>query len=181
MNFYGAPAFAGGIFRLPARRHHRREPAGDGAAGQYDDGKLINLGNNRWSFKPEMGISKAWGPWILEIAPSATFYTDNSDFNKSNNFAQEPLYAVETHLVYIIMPGMWLALDGTYFTGNRTSLNGVPADNKQSNTRTGLTFALPVDRTSSLKLYASGGTSTRTGNSFNAVGFAWQYRWGGGF
>jgi hypothetical protein len=37
--------------------------------GQYDDTKLLNLGNNRWSFRPELGISKAWGPWTLEIAP----------------------------------------------------------------------------------------------------------------
>jgi hypothetical protein len=28
--------------------------------GQYDDSKLLNLGNNRWSFRPELGISKAW-------------------------------------------------------------------------------------------------------------------------
>ena len=29
--------------------------------GQYDNSKLLNLGNNRWSFKPEFGISKAVG------------------------------------------------------------------------------------------------------------------------
>ena len=40
--------------------------------GQYDNTKLLNLGNNRWSFKPELGISKAWGPWTFEVAPSVT-------------------------------------------------------------------------------------------------------------
>jgi hypothetical protein len=50
-----------------------------------------------------------------------------------------------------------------------------------TNTPAGLTFALPVDRYNSLKLYASGGTSTCTGSEFSAVGAAWQYRWGGGF
>ncbi|MGC1858995.1 MAG: transporter, partial [Pseudolabrys sp.] len=38
--------------------------------GQYDNSKLLNLGNNRWSIRPELGISKAWGPWTLEVAPS---------------------------------------------------------------------------------------------------------------
>jgi Putative MetA-pathway of phenol degradation len=38
--------------------------------GQYDNSKLLNLGDNRWSFKPELGISKAWGPWTFEVAPS---------------------------------------------------------------------------------------------------------------
>src|SRR6478735_3899503 len=70
--------------------------------GQYDSSKLLNLGNNRWSFKPELGISKAWGPWILEVAPSYTFYTENSDFNQGNSFTQQPLFALETHLVYIL-------------------------------------------------------------------------------
>jgi hypothetical protein len=182
VNFFGAPA-------LPVEEFaHYQQDVIIGASlqvmapwGQYDDTRLINLGNNRWSFKPELGISKAWGPWILEVAPSYTFYTENSDFNQGNSFTQQPLFALETHLVYILSQGMWLALDGTFFSGNRTSLNGVPADNRQSNTRAGATFALPVDRNNSLKFYLSGGTSTRTGTSFDAVGFTWQYRWGGGF
>jgi len=48
--------------------------------GQYDDSKLLNLGNHRWSFKPELGISKAIGPWTFELAPSVTFFTDNTEF-----------------------------------------------------------------------------------------------------
>ena len=48
--------------------------------GQYDNSKLLNLGNNRWSFRPELGISKAWGPWTLEVAPSVTLFTENTDF-----------------------------------------------------------------------------------------------------
>jgi hypothetical protein len=48
---------------------------------QYDNSKLLNLGNNRWSFRPELGISKAWGPWTVEVVPSVTFFTDNTDFS----------------------------------------------------------------------------------------------------
>ena len=29
--------------------------------GQYDSDKLVNIGTNRWSVKPELGISKTWG------------------------------------------------------------------------------------------------------------------------
>jgi hypothetical protein len=63
----------------------------------------------------------------------------------------------------------------------RTTRDGVKDDNLQTNTRAGLTFALPVDRYNSLKIYTSTGISTRTGAEFNAVGVAWQYRWGNGY
>ena len=148
---------------------------------QYDNSKLINLGYNRWSFKPQLGISKAWDSWTVEIAPGVTFYTDNTDFNMGGRFEQSPLYSVQAHVVYGFASGIWLAVDGTYFSGGRTTLNGVQGDTLQSNTRAGLTVALPVDRNNSVKLYVAGGTSSRTGSTANSAGIAWQYRWGGGF
>jgi hypothetical protein len=85
--------------------------------GQYDDSKLLNLGNNRWSFKPELGISKAWGPWTVEVAPGALFFTDNTDFFNGSTLAQEPIYTLQGHVLYNFPSGMWVALDGLYFTG----------------------------------------------------------------
>jgi hypothetical protein len=73
-----------------------------------------------------------------------------------------------------------MSLDGTYFTGGRTTLNGVRGDNEQANTRAGLTVALPVDRYNSIKLNASTGITTR-GSEFGIFGIAWQYRWGAGY
>ena len=149
--------------------------------GQYDNSKLLNLGNNRWSFRPELGFSKASGPWTVEVAPSVTFFTDNTDFFNGSRFAQAPIYLVRGHIIYNFESGVWVSLDGSYFTGGRTTLNGVRGDNEQTNTRAGLTLALPVDRHNSIKLNASTGISTRTGSEFSAVAVAWQYRWGGGY
>jgi hypothetical protein len=149
--------------------------------GQYDSSKLLNLGNNRWSFRPELGISKAWGPWTLEVAPSVTIFTDNTDFFNGNTFAQAPVYLVQGHIIYNFRSGAWVSLDGTFFTGGRTTLNGVRGDNEQANTRAGLTVALPVGRYNSIKLNASTGISTRTGSEFSIFGVAWQYRWGAGY
>ena len=149
--------------------------------GQYDNTKLLNLGNNRWSFKPELGISKAVGPWTFELAPSITFFTDNTDFFGGNNFAQAPFYIVQGHILYSFPSGAWMSLDGIYFQGGRTTLNGVKSDNEQRNTRAGFTVAVPIDRQNSLKLSAGTGITTRTGSGFTAVGLAWQYRWGDGY
>ena len=181
INFYGAPALTMKEFAS----YHQDLLIGaslqvTAPLGQYDNTKLINLGNNRWSFKPQLGISKAWGAWTVEIAPGVTFYTDNTDFNRGNTFAQSPLYSVQAHVVRGFANGVWLALDATYFSGGRTKLNGVQGDTLQSNTRGGFTLALPVDRHNSIKFYAFGGTSSRTGSTANSGGIAWQYRWGGG-
>jgi len=182
INLFGAPALSAKEFT------NYRQDLIIGASlqvsapmGQYDDSKLLNLGNNRWSFRPELGISKAWGPWIVEVAPSITFFTDNTDFFNGSTLAQAPIYLVRGHAIYNFESGAWMSLDGTYFTGGRTSLNGVRGENEQTNTRAGLTFALPVDRQNSIKFNASTGISTRTGSEFRSIGIAWQYRWGDGY
>jgi hypothetical protein len=149
--------------------------------GQYDDTKLLNLGGNRWSFRPELGISKAWGPWTVELAPGVTFFSDNTDFFGGKTFSQAPIYSVQGHVIYTFQSGIWMALDGLYFAGGRTVLNGVKSDNAQANTRAGLTVALPIDRQNSLKFSASTGITTRTGSELTAIGVAWQYRWGDGY
>jgi Putative MetA-pathway of phenol degradation len=182
VNFFGAPALS--LKEFAAYRQDVIVGASlqvTAPLGRYDNDKLVNLGNNRWSFKPELGVSKAWGPWTVEVAPSATFYTDNTDFNKGNRFAQAPLYAVQGHVIYGFPSGKWLAFNGTYFTGNRTTVNGVQSNNMQTNTRAGVTFAMPVDRSNSIKLHVGTGATTRTGTEYTAVAITWQHRWGGGF
>jgi hypothetical protein len=149
--------------------------------GQYDDTKLLNLGNNRWSFRPELGFSKAWGPWTLEVAPSVTLFTANSNFFYGQRFEQAPLYLVRTSLMHSFDSGAWISLDGIYFRGARTTVDGAKGDNEQENVRAGLTLALPIDRQNSIKLNAGTGIYTRTGSQFSSIGIAWQYRWGEGY
>jgi len=60
-------------------------------------------------------------------------------------------------------------------------VNGVEGDTLQENMRFGVTVAVPVDRYNSIKLYASTGGYSRTDNDYDAIGAAWQVRWGGGF
>ena len=148
--------------------------------GQYDESRLVNIGTNRWSFKPEVGVSKAVGPWTLEIAAAAMFFTDNDDFFGGNALSQEPIYSLQGHLVYGFRSGIWVSVDATYFAGGRTTLNGDQNNDLQQNWRFGGTVAVPVDPANSVKFYLSTGLSARTGNEYDLVGVAWQYRWGGG-
>jgi hypothetical protein len=120
------------------------------------------------------------GPLTLDLAVGVTFYTDNDDFFGGHTREQNAIYSVQGHLIYNFGRGVWGALDGTYYTGGRTTLDSVEGNDLQESSRLGLTLSLPVTRYNSVKLYASTGVSTRTGTDFDAVGIAWQYRWGGG-
>ena len=181
VNFYGAPAlslqeFASYKQDLILGASLQVSPP----LGQYDADKLVNIGTNRWFVKPELGISKALGPLTLELTTGVTFYTDNHDFLGGKTRAQAPIYAAQGHVSYNLGAGIWVALDGTYYTGGRTTVDGVEGNDLQKNTRLGVTVALPVNRHTSVKLYGSTGVSTRTGSNFNAGGIVLQYRWGGG-
>ena len=181
INLYGAPALTLKEFAAYEQDVIVGASLQVGAPwSQYDPAKVVNLGTNRWSFKPEVGISKAKGPWTLEFTAAVTFFTDNDDFYGGNTRSQDPLYSMQGHAIYNFPSGIWASLDGTYFVGGRTSLNGVLNSDLQSNWRIGGTLAFPVDRWNSVKLYASSGLYARMGNGFDLIGIAWQHRWGGG-
>jgi hypothetical protein len=148
--------------------------------GQYDSTRVVNLGTNRWSFKPEAGASKALGRWILELQAAVTFYTDNTNFYNGNTRSQEPLYQIQQHLIYDFGHGVWGAFDATFYAGGRSKLDGSQNNDLQQNWRLGATLALPLNRYNSLKVYGSDGVSTRTGSNFKLFGIALQHRWGGG-
>ena len=101
VNFIGAPALTAAEFK------NYRQDFILGASlrvtaplGQYEGDKLVNIGTNRWSFKPEIGFSKAFGKWTVEVAPAVTFYTDNGDFFGGQTRKVAPLYSAQSHLSY---------------------------------------------------------------------------------
>ena len=147
---------------------------------QYDPTRLLNIGTNRWSAKPEVGVSKAIGSWTIEGQAAVTFYGDNTDFFGGSTRTQDPLYALQGHVIHSFRSGIWASLDLTYFAGGRSTIDGVAKNDLQQNWRVGATLAIPVDRRNSIKLAASSGVSARTGNNFDLLAVAWQYRWGGG-
>ena len=180
-NFYGAPALTLDQFRA------WQQDVVIGASlrvsapwSQYDEDRLVNIGTNRWSFKPEIGLSKTFGPWSLEGSLAATFYTVNDEFFNGNRREQDPLYSVQGHVIRGFSGGSWLSVDATWYAGGRSTLNGILKADLQQNWRFGATYAIPIDRKNSIKLYASTGLSDRTGNSFDLVGIAYQHRWGAG-
>ncbi|HET8948388.1 MAG TPA: transporter [Candidatus Polarisedimenticolia bacterium] len=180
VNLHGAPALS-----APQFRGYRQDLVVGASLqitaplGQYDPDRLVNLGTNRWTFKPEFGLSQALGHWILEATGAVSLYTDNDDFLGGQHRSQDPIYSAQGHGIYIFRPGLWTALDVTWYTGGRTAIDGVPGDDLQRNWRAGLTLAVPMSASNSLKLYVSKGVSTRAGGDFTLAGVGWQHHWGG--
>lgn len=181
INFLGAPALS------PEKFRGYRQDTIVGTSlvvtapwGQYDGTKLVNIGTNRWTFRPQIGVSQALGPWILEGNFGVTLFTPNDDFFGGHTRTQDPLYAAQGHVIYTFNPGLWAAFNATYYAGGRTAVDGVLNADLQQNSRWGATLGKSVDRRNSFKLYFSSGASARTGTDFKTGGLAWQYAWGAG-
>jgi hypothetical protein len=153
--------------------------------GQYDPTRLVNPGGNRWVFKPELGLSRRWGHWIVDAYGGAAFFTTNHDFFSGNQFSagtntqsQKPVGAFEGHLSYDVRPRLWASLDGNFWHGGQTILNGIenPA-NLQANSRIGGTVSVPISFHQSLKFSYSRGAYVRFGGNFQNASAGWQYSW----
>jgi hypothetical protein len=147
--------------------------------GQYDPAKLINEGSNRWAFKPEIGLSKRRNRWVLDAYGAVWFFTANSRYYTGHLIqTEQSVGAVEMHLSYDVKPRLWFSLDGNFWYGGATSLNGVEnSANIQRNSREGVTASIPISKHQSLKFSYSAGTYVRFGGDFQSISVAWQYGW----
>jgi hypothetical protein len=153
--------------------------------GQYDPTKLINWGTNRWSFKPEFGYSQRWKKLQLDGYTGVWFFTTNSDFWSRNIYyagtrsqSQDPIGSFEGHLSYEAKPRLWASLDGNYWFGGETSIDGISNPVTQlGNSRIGATASMPISRHQSLKFSYSNGTRIRYGGNYQNVTAVWQYSW----
>jgi len=178
MNLYGAPSMTPKAFAS----YNRRTIVGLSVTvapplGQYDNTKLINLGANRWSIKPELGLSRAYGPWVIEAMAGVWLFTDNDDFLGGRTREQAPIVATQAHLTYKFTRGMWLAADVNYFTGGRTTLAGKQNLDLQRNSRIGATFSRALDRRQAIRISASRGAYTTIGADFISIAASYNYAW----
>lgn len=182
INLHGAPAMQLKEFaRYRQKTNIGASVVVSAPTGQYDPNKLINVGTNRWAFKPELGVSHAvrntrlvmdgyFGVWL---------YTANNDF-QGRTRTQNPIASAQAHLSYDLRPGLWAAFDANFFRGGRTAIDGAPRQDFQTNSRIGGTISFPVAKRQSLKFTYSLGAYTTIGGDFQSVGVSYQYLWGAG-
>jgi hypothetical protein len=145
--------------------------------GQYDPSKLINIGTNRWAFKPEIGIVHVMGRWAIDAYVGGWFFTDNTDFFGGLTREQDPMLSTQFHVRYLIQRGLWAAIDGNFWRGGQTTVNGAVNDDLQRNSRIGATVSMRLGRSQSLRIAASRGAFTRIGGDFSSIGVSYGYSW----
>jgi hypothetical protein len=181
MNLYGAPAM-----HLREFAKYRPKTLIGGSlsvvapTGQYDPNVLINIGTNRWAFKPEIGISRFIGKWDFEMAVGAWLYTKNTDYYRHILRTQDPLGSVQAHVVRILPHRTWLAFDGTFYTGGRTYVGSAVRANYQGNTRLGATFGMALGQQQALRFAYFRGATTRIGSDISSISVTYQVIWHNG-
>lgn len=147
--------------------------------GEYFPDKLVNLGTNRWAFKPEVALSQPLGNrWLLDLYTAVWFFTDNHSFYTGNSLrSQEAVAAIQTHVSYNISAFAWAAFNATFYTGGKSSVNGVTNDDEVSNVRLGATLVLPTGKRSGLKFAFSKGAVVTRGSNFTTFSLGWSYSW----
>lgn len=145
--------------------------------GEYFADKLVNIGTNRWAFRPEFGGSRRFGRWNVDGSLGVWLYDDNDAYLGRKERSQDPIPTLQGHLSYTFAPRLWLGASGTWYTGGTTSVDGVSDRNRQDNSRAGLTLAIPVGQQNSIKLAWSKGVTARFGGDLETYSLSWQYLW----
>lgn len=144
--------------------------------GAYYPEKLINIGTNRWSFKPEIAVSQPLGEhWLLDVYAGVWLFTQNASFFPGTSVrTQDPMTALQGHLSYAFTRQMWAALNVTYYVGGNSYVNNMASNDEQNNLRVGGTFVVPVGTGNAIKVAVSSGAVVRFGANFTTVSLAWN-------
>jgi hypothetical protein len=145
--------------------------------GQYYSDKLINIGNNRWSFKPEVALTQALGKWTLEGYAGVWLFTTNEKFYGGTYRDQDPIFTYQVHGSYTFRPGLWAAVDATLYTGGSTTVGGLPKNDRQNASRAGLTGSWAFARGHAVKAAYARTTTVRIGGKFDIYSVAYTYSW----
>ena len=117
--------------------------------GEYDNKRPLNIGQNRWKGRLGMPIIWQLGPWVpgrrttLEFLPAVWLFGDNTDY-VGQTLKTDPLFQLDGHLTRDLTEHFWGSLDGAWYYGGKSSINGV-AGKELNNYGVGLTLGYQIN------------------------------------
>jgi hypothetical protein len=157
VNLYGAPPLEGQEYASYRAKQERETIVGVGLAvhfplGEYFDDKLINLGSNRFTIRPQLGVIHNRGKWGFELTGSAWIYTDNDDFFGGKKLEQDPFYTIQGHVVYYFRPTLWISGGLAFGIGRKSTIDGEDKDDRKQNLLFAPSIGYAVTRNFGLKV-----------------------------
>ncbi len=145
--------------------------------GQYFDDRLINLGSNRWAFRPQLGISHKINSWYIEYAINTWIFTENNAFWGGNTLKQNPIGTFKLNVIKTFSKGIWASLGAGYAYGGRSFVNDIRRDANISVLRLGVIVVVPVHPQHSFKFTALTAKRFEEGADFDSIAVAYQFIW----
>ncbi len=145
--------------------------------GQYYPERVVNLGSNRWGFKPEVGLSIRVGQFFCELYGGVKFTTANYVYLGSKALKQSPLYSIQTHLSHTFSNNMRIALSGTYVNGGQTSINDNKLNDYIRHFRGGVSFGVSIKQTNLITLQLNSTISTNASLDYRSLVLSYSYTW----
>lgn len=143
--------------------------------GQYNSERLINLGDNRWVIRPQLGVTHSRGKWTGELSGSVFFYADNNHFWRETQLETDPLFAAQAHLIYTFRPGLWTSISTAYGLGGEATVNGDAKNNPSGNWLSALSFGFPINRMQGFKIaWVRARTQKATGSDNDSLALAYS-------
>ena len=157
INLYGAPALRGEEFFAYRAKHKVETIIGVGLVvrlptGDYEEDKLLNLGQNRFVFRPQLGFVHNRGKWTTELTGEIAFHRENDEFFNGNTLEQKPMFILIGHLMRSFKPGQWLGLSFGGEYGGEFTLNGVDKDDTKRNIGWAVNYVHPITRQAGIKV-----------------------------
>lgn len=120
--------------------------------GHYIDDRLLNLGSNRYTFRPQLGVMHNRGKWTSEATFATWLYTDNNEFFSGNKLEQAPFYTLDGHVDYTFRPGLWAGAGLGYGLGAASTINGIDKNDNRENLGWEASVGYPFSKQLGLKL-----------------------------
>jgi len=149
--------------------------------GLYHSDKILNLGSDRWSFKPEIALSHPFGveqKWTFDAYANAYFYTDNTSYHVRQILRQQPLPGFEGHISYSFNDSLWASLDTRYSFHGPTFVNGLIQNNAQQNFVLGGEMNISLNRRNSLVFEFAKALVHNNGPALVGFSVKYDYAWG---
>jgi hypothetical protein len=152
--------------------------------GRYSPDKILNLGSDRWSFKPEFAVSYPFGPqqkWELDAYTNSYFYTDNTSYHGKELLRQQALLGIEGHISYSFLSNLVGSLDTRYSFRGDTYVNNQNENDSQKNFLLGSEITLSLNARNSLSMVLAKTLVNQNGPSATGISVKYDYFWGGGY